>query len=42
MVIRTYLKKRILVQNQGGCEYQPGGASKANAYCGKYFSISRT
>jgi len=47
---RTYLKKRILVQNdaklmpivvQGGCEYQTGGASEANAYRGKYFSISR-
>jgi hypothetical protein len=23
--IRTYLKKRILVQNQGGREVQPGG-----------------
>jgi len=33
---RTYLKKRILVQNQGGREYQTGGASEANALRGKY------
>jgi len=47
----TYLKNRILVQNdakripnvvQGGREYQPGGASEANAYRGEYDSISRT
>ncbi|CAD7844936.1 MAG: hypothetical protein [Olavius algarvensis Delta 4 endosymbiont] len=24
-MIRSYLKKRILVQNQGGREFQPGG-----------------
>jgi len=41
-IIRTYLKKRILVQNQGGREYQTGGASEANALRGKYSSISRT
>jgi len=43
--LRSYLKKRILVQNdaklmpivvQGGREYPTGGASGANAYRGKY------
>jgi hypothetical protein len=41
MDIRTYLKKRILIQNQGGREYQTGGASEANAFRGKYSSILR-
>jgi hypothetical protein len=31
VLIRSYLKKRILVQDQGGREYQTGGASAANA-----------
>jgi outer membrane lipoprotein-sorting protein len=34
--IRSSLKKRILVQDQGGREFQPGGASEANAHRGKY------
>jgi hypothetical protein len=36
LLIRTYLKKRILVQNQGGREYPTGSASEANARRGKY------
>jgi len=39
---RAHLKKEILVQNQGGSEYQTGGASEANAYRGKYCSVLRT
>jgi hypothetical protein len=39
---RSYLKKRILVQGQGGREVQPGGASEANALRGEYSCILRT
>ncbi|CAD7846303.1 MAG: hypothetical protein [Olavius algarvensis Delta 4 endosymbiont] len=37
---RSYLKNRILVQNQGDREIYPGGASAANALRGKYCSVS--
>ena len=40
-LIRSHLKKRILVQGQGGRNIQTGGASEANALRGKYSSISR-
>ncbi|MCP3955653.1 MAG: hypothetical protein GY697_26055 [Desulfobacterales bacterium] len=35
-IIKSYLKNRILVQGQGGREYQTGGAREANAHRGKY------
>jgi hypothetical protein len=34
-------KKTDFGSKCGGREYQPGGAGKANALCGKYASISR-